>query len=116
LNARIDFAKEDLDEPTLRDCLVRSQRLLHDMPQQSIALIEQSPNSVTPIFVLALNQLGDMNDERLAAEENRIPTAIWIMVALISVLTCLVTGYSMRRNRDYPDLRRDRRNGHSGRE
>jgi len=96
LNSRIDFAKEDLDEPTLRACLARSKQLLHEMQQQAVALVEQTPNSVTPIFVQALNQLGDLTEERLVAEENRIPAAIWLMVVLISALACLVTGYSMR--------------------
>jgi hypothetical protein len=97
LNSRTDFAREDLDEPALRACLVRSKQLLHEMQQQAVAFVEQNPNSVTAIFVQALNQLGDLTEKRLAAEENRIPAAIWLMVVLIAVLASLVTGYSMRR-------------------
>ena len=97
LRSRTDFGKEDLDEPALRDSLARSKQLLDDMQQQAVAVVEQNPNSVTPIFVQALNQVADLTEERLAAEENRIPAAIWLMVVLISVLACLVTGYSMHR-------------------
>ena len=35
-------------------------------------------------------------DTRLAAEENRIPGAIWLMVVLIAVLDSLVTATSVR--------------------
>jgi hypothetical protein len=97
LNSRTDFAKEDMDEAALRACLARSKQLQNEMQQQAVAFVEQSPNSVTAIFVQALNQLGDLTEKRLAAEENRIPTAIWLMVVLIAVLASLVTGYSMRR-------------------
>ena len=97
LNSRIDFANEDLDEPALRACLARSKQLLHEMQQQAVTLANQNPNSVTPMFVQALNQLEDLTEKRLAAEENRIPAAIWLMIVLISVLACLITGYSMRR-------------------
>jgi hypothetical protein len=97
LNSRSDFAKEDLDESALRACLARSKQLLHDMQEQAVALVEQNASPVTPIFVQALNQLGDLTEKRLAAEENRIPAAVWLMVVLIAVLDCLVTGYSMRR-------------------
>ncbi len=97
LNSRTDFAKEDVDEPALRACLARSNQLQNEMQQQALAFVEQSPNSVTAIFVQALNQLGDLTEKRLAAEENRIPAAIWLLVILIAVLASLVTGYSMRR-------------------
>jgi hypothetical protein len=96
LNSRTDFANEDLDESALRDCPARSKQLLHEMQEQAVALAEQNANPVTPIFVQALNQLGELTEKRLAAEENRIPAAIWLMVVLIAVLNCLVTGYSMR--------------------
>jgi hypothetical protein len=94
---RTDFAKEDLDEPALRASLVRSNQILRDMQQQAVALVEQSPNSVTPIFVQALHELGDWTEKRLAAEENRIPAAMWLMLVLIAVLACVVMGYGMRR-------------------
>jgi hypothetical protein len=98
LNSRTDFGKET-DESTLRASLARSKQLLNEMQQQAIALVEQGSNSVTPIFVQALNQLSDLTEKRLAAEENRIPTAIWLMVVLIAVLAGLITGYSIRHRR-----------------
>jgi hypothetical protein len=97
LASRIDFGREDMDESTLRDTLARSAKLLRDVQQEAIALVQQGPNAVTPIFVQALNDLEDLSEKRLAAEENRVPGAIWLMVILISVMACLVTGYSMNR-------------------
>ncbi|HXO31654.1 MAG TPA: hypothetical protein VN901_04880 [Candidatus Acidoferrales bacterium] len=67
------------------------------MLQQTVMLIQQNPNVVTPIFTQALGELGDLIEQRLAAAEKRIPGAIWLVLILISVLTCFVVGYSMRR-------------------
>ncbi len=39
----------------------------------------------------------DVSEERQAALENRIPGSIWLMLLLISLLTCLTVGYSVRR-------------------
>jgi hypothetical protein len=47
--------------------------------------------------VQALNDAIDLSEKRLAALETRIPAAIWCMLALIALLTCLLVGYSMRR-------------------
>lgn len=97
LNSRSDFANEDLDESALRACLARSNQLLHEMQQQAVSLVDRNASPVISIYVLALNQLGELTEKRLAAEENLIPAAIWLMVVLIAVLNCLVTGYTMRR-------------------
>jgi hypothetical protein len=97
LTSRVDFGREDMDESTLRDTLARSAKLLRGIQQEAIALVRQSPNAVTPIFVQSLNELGVLSEKRLTAEENRVPGAIWLMVILISVMACLVTGYSMSR-------------------
>ena len=59
-------------------------------------LVQQKPNVVTPLFAQALGGLGDLMEQRLAAAEKRIPGAIWLVLILISALTCLVVGYSMR--------------------
>lgn len=97
LHSRTDFGKEDMDEVALRACLARSKQFLHEMQQQAVPLVQQSPNSVTAAFAEALILLGELTEQRLAAEENLIPAAIWLMIILIAVLTCLATGYSMRR-------------------
>ena len=48
------------------------------------------------MFAQSLGSLADLSEERLAAYERRIPGTIWFVLALISVLTCFVVGYSMR--------------------
>jgi hypothetical protein len=97
VDARIEFSKSDLDEGALRASITHAKHLQDEMWQQSVMLIQQNPNVVTPIFVQALGGLADLIELRLAAEEKRIPRAIWLVLGLISVLTCFVVGYSMRR-------------------
>jgi hypothetical protein len=38
----------------------------------------------------------DLSEKRLSALENRIPYAIWLMLFLIAMLTCLTFGYGQR--------------------
>src|ERR1700722_1905799 len=59
-------------------------------------LIPQNLNQVTPIFVQAVNQLSDLIEQRLAAAQKHIPTAIWLVFFLISMLPCFIVGYSVR--------------------
>jgi hypothetical protein len=97
LNSRVEFGKDDRNEVDVRDSLTRSKHFLGEMNAQAVDLVaHQAPNTLTPLFVQSLNELSDVTEKRLAAEENRIPTAMWLMLLLISMLTCLVTGYAMR--------------------
>ncbi|HXP43744.1 MAG TPA: hypothetical protein VN833_26075 [Candidatus Acidoferrales bacterium] len=97
VDARIEFAKGDLNGRSLLAAIDHSKYLQNEMLQQTVMLIQQNPNVVTPIFTQAVGELGGLIEQRLAAAEKRIPGAIWLVLILISVLTCFVVGYSMRR-------------------
>jgi len=94
--ARVEFGEAGPDEPVVRDSVHLAEQLQREMWEDTTRLVQQNPNAVTPIFVQALGELPDLIEQRLAAEEKRIPVAIWLVVILISALTCFVVGYSMR--------------------
>lgn len=95
VDVRLKFP-EQVDEPAIVTCVGQAQKIQNEMWQQSVALVQQSPNPVTPIFVQALGGLSDLVEARLAAYEKRIPVAIWLVLLLMSALTCFVGGYSMK--------------------
>jgi len=97
VDARIEFANDELDEHALLESIAHAKHLQNEMWQQSVTLVQQNPNVVTPIFAQALGALADMSEQRRAAEEKRIPGAIWLVLILISVLACFTFGYSMKR-------------------
>jgi len=97
VQARIDYQKAALDDRELRASFERSKQLQDEMWQQSVTMAQQSNTPMTSLFVQALNDSMDFSEKRLAALETRIPLAIWLMLAFVSVLTCFLTGYSMRR-------------------
>jgi hypothetical protein len=94
--ARVEFGNAGPNEPAVRDSVHQAEQLQREMWQATTRLVQQNPNAVTPIFVQAMGELPDLVEQRLAAEEKRIPAAICLVVILISALTCFVVGYSMR--------------------
>ena len=98
VDARIEFAKGDVDEPAVEASVAHASQLQNEMWQENVAMVQQYPSMViTPIFTQCLGRLSDLNEQRFAAYESRIPTTIWSVLILISVLSCFVVGYSMRR-------------------
>ncbi len=94
--ARVEFGEAKPDEPAVQESVRHAKQFQSEMWEDTIRLVQRNPNAVTPIFVQALGELPDLIEQRQAAEEKRIPTVIWLVVILISALTCFVVGYSMR--------------------
>lgn len=97
VDTRIDYNNEGLNEAAIRKLATRAKELQHAMWQQSVMLVQKNPTITTPLFTQSLGLLSDLVEKRLAADEKRIPSAIWLVLTLISMLTAFVVGYSMRR-------------------
>ena len=97
VEARLMFLRAGLHAETLQTVNSRSKKLQDELWQQSVAAAQLSPTPITALLAQSLNQMIDLSEERLAALENRIPSAIWLRLTLISLLTCLTVGYSLRR-------------------
>ncbi len=95
INARLEFAKGALNGHTVLAAMDHAKHVQREMLEQTVMLVQQNPNVVTPLFVQSIGSLGDLMELRLAAAEKRIPNAIWLVLILISVLTCFVVGFSM---------------------
>ena len=94
--ARVEFGEAGPNQPVVLDSVHHAEQLQREMWDATARMVQQNPNAITPIFVQALGALPDLVEQRLAAEEKRIPVAIWLVVILISALTCFVVGFSMR--------------------
>lgn len=94
--ARVEFGESTGNRRTMLDSVARATSLQNQMWEETTRLVQQKPNIVTPVFVQALDQLPSLIEQRQAAEEKRVQVVIWLVVILISGLTCFVVGYSMR--------------------
>jgi len=97
LEARMRFSDAGLDQEKLNVSFSQANALLEEMWQKSVAVAQQSPTPITSIFVQSLNETTDLSERRLAALENRIPRVLWLVLIIMSTLTCLLVGFSFRR-------------------
>lgn len=96
-NARLNFSKAGLSREKTQAALTRAKQIQMELWQESVMIAEQRPTPITGLFVQSLNEMIDLDDQRRAAIENRLPGAIWLMLVVLSFLTCLLVGYSQRR-------------------
>jgi len=97
VDARLDFDRVEPDEQVSLASVEHAHQIHKEILRETAALSQEAPNALTSIFVQSLGTMGDMIEQRLAAQEKRIPSVIWMVHISISVLTSFVVGYSMRR-------------------
>jgi hypothetical protein len=97
VDARLAFSTADVRGEELQRSLMRTKQLQDEMWKQGVAAGQQSPTPITSIFIQSLNESIDLSEKRLATLENRVPNAVWILLALVSILSCVMIGASERR-------------------
>jgi hypothetical protein len=96
-DARLSFSTANLDGPEFQQSLARTKQLQNQLWQQSVGVAQQNPTPVTAIFVQSLNDSIDLTEKRIATLENRVPNVVWLLLVLMSILSCLTIGVSERR-------------------
>ena len=97
VDARIRFSEAPLDSQDFNLAVAKAKKLQNDIWALSVDVARTNPNAITSLFVQSLNDSIDMSEKRLSILENRVPNPIWIMPTLISLLTCLTVGMTVRR-------------------
>jgi hypothetical protein len=60
----------------------------------AIATAGAQPNSYTTgLFVQSVNEVIDLDAERVAANRNQIPDTIWLMLGVVTVFSMVALGY-----------------------
>jgi hypothetical protein len=80
----------------------RSRQIQNELWSGAVAASQQSPTPITSIYVQALNEMIDLDGKRVAARANRIPTDIWVLLGVLSIMTTVVVGYGQRRRAALP--------------
>ncbi len=96
VEARVSFSQAELGQPEFSSALDRAKTVQSALWDQARAAAQQSPTPITSLFITSLNDTIDLSEKRLAAFEKRIPPSIWLLLVLISMLTCLTFGYGQR--------------------
>ena len=98
VDVRKDFAGETLGNPAaLNRTIQQTNTLQEQLWEQAVQVTQQNQTAVVATYVQALNELIGVSEKRLAAFENRVPEAVWIIILLVATFQSFITGYSLKR-------------------
>lgn len=93
LGVRIHYQKLGDDPAQLAVGLRQSAALQGELWRLAEAAAEVAPTPITAAFVLALNDVIDVDAERIAAHRNSIPVAVWSLLVFVAAAGCLTSSY-----------------------
>jgi hypothetical protein len=90
---RLEAAKIPDDEAGLRHLFNRSNEIQSRLWQIADTEVAASPGPVSMSFVTTLNETIDLQTSRRAAGQNRVPTAVWLLLIIVAGCGAWASGY-----------------------
>ena len=94
IDARLEFFRAGIDQGKLSEIRDRTQRLQGELwSLVPIAVQKDQREITTGLFIESLNEVFDLESQRLAATENHVPQGILLLLFIVAVIAVLGVGY-----------------------
>jgi len=95
---RRQFSRITLSNPTALNANIEQTKVLQEqLWHQFLELEKQNQTAYVAAYGSTLTEMIGVSEKRLAAFENRVPEAVWIIVLVVAAFQSFITGYSMKR-------------------
>jgi len=97
VDARIDFFSAGFDPAQLEQAVRHSSDLQEELWRNLVAVSQSDRTPVAVAFMNSLNEVIDLDSQRLAALENRIPLSVWMLITIVALIAVFTRGLELRR-------------------
>jgi hypothetical protein len=97
VDARIDFFAAGTDPARLEQAVSHSSHLQQELWKNLVAVSQSDQTPVAVAFMNSLNEVIDLDSQRLAALENRIPPRVWILITIVALIAVFTRGLTLKR-------------------
>lgn len=95
VDARLDLDAAGLEAAKSDDAMARSKRIQEQLWMDAVIISQTDRSAVMAAYITSLNETIDLHDKRVAALENRIPAPVWLLLALVSIITVFTRGLTL---------------------
>ena len=95
---RRQFRGTTLGDPAALNATTAQTKVLHEqLWHQFLEVEKQNQTAIVAAYERTLSEMIGVSEKRLAAFENRVPEAVWIIILVVAAFQSFITGYSMKR-------------------
>ena len=96
VDARIDFFAVGFDTAQVEQAVRHSGRLQQELWKNLVEVLQSDGTPVTVAFMNSLNEVIDLDSQRLAALENRIPPRVWMLITIVALIAVFTRGLTLK--------------------
>jgi hypothetical protein len=97
VDARLNLDAAGLDSGPIEKALMDASQIQADLWKDLADLTKTDRSAVITSYISSLNETIEFEDKRLAAQENRIPLTIWLMIVSVSLIAVFARGLTLAR-------------------
>jgi len=95
LREYVDTRLDLVDANRFDDAASKAKKLQEDLWLDASTVAQNDRTAITSLYLNSLNETIDLHEKRVAAFENRIPQAVWILIISVSVIAVFTRGATL---------------------
>jgi hypothetical protein len=95
VDTRLELADTGDDASRFNEALRRARRLQEDLWLDAATVAQNDRTAITAVYVNSLNETIDLHEKRVAALENRVPQAVWLLIISTSLIAVFTRGSTL---------------------
>jgi hypothetical protein len=95
VDARLDLDNSGLDAARFDEATKRSKHIQEQLWEDATAVAQTDRTAVAATYLNSLTETIDLDEERLAALENRVPLSVWFLIISVSVIAIFSRGLTL---------------------
>jgi hypothetical protein len=97
VDARLDLDNAGLDEARFDEATNSAKRIQAELWADAETVAQTDRTAVAATYINSLNETIDLDEERVASLENRVPLPIWFLILSVSVIAIFSRGLTLTR-------------------
>jgi hypothetical protein len=97
VDVRIDFFATGFHPEQVEQAVKDSHRLQQELWENQVAVSQRDRTSVAVAFMNSLNEVIDLDSQRMAALQNRIPARVWTLIIIVALIAVFTRGLTLKR-------------------
>ena len=97
VDARIEFFAAGVDPAQLEQAMSHTSSLQQELWKNMVAVSQSDRTPTVVAFMNSLNEVIDLDSQRVAALENRIPQRVWMLITIVALIAVFTRGLTLKR-------------------
>ena len=95
VDTRLELDRGNLDAPHLTEASNRAKHVQEELWSDAAAAAQNDRSAVTAAYMNSLTEMIDLHEKRVASLEYRVPAAIWLLIASVSMIAVFSRGMTL---------------------